>query len=142
VLLQVQELTKRNLKIAFLLILLGGFFVVFFLFDPIEHSFFLPCPFRYAMGYLCPGCGSQRAFHQLFHGNIINAFRLNPLMIVSIPLVAYGLGLTIYNFIFETNYRFKLFYSNTFIYIYFGIAIVYWIVRNIPVFPFTYLQAE
>jgi hypothetical protein len=127
------------LKLTLILSLFGGFFLFYFLFNPSTHSFFIPCPFKWATGYLCPGCGSQRAIHLLLHGNIIGAFRFNPLMVLSLPIIIYGLGIMIWNFIFNTQLRFKLFYSNTFIYIYFGIVLIYWIVRNISFHPFTFL---
>lgn len=133
---------KKRYKIALLLSLLGAIFFIYFSFNPTKHSFFLPCPFRYATGYLCPGCGSQRAFHQLLHGNLLQAFRLNPLLMLTLPILLYGIGLVAYNFIFGTNYRFKLLYNNTFLYTYFIIVLIYWITRNIAVAPFTYLQGE
>ncbi|RMA65861.1 DUF2752 domain-containing protein [Ulvibacter antarcticus] len=118
---------------------LGGGFLLFFFFNPAEHSFFLPCPFKLITGYHCPGCGSQRALHQLFHGDISGAFGYNPLMVLSLPLIVGGFGIMAYNFLFDTSHRLQLFYSNTFIYLYFGVAVLYWIVRNIPFPPFSYL---
>jgi len=129
----------KVLKIAFVLIILGSLFYVYSIFNPVQHSFFLPCPFNYITGYHCPGCGSQRAIHQLLHFNILGAFRLNPLLVLSLPLLFFGVGAQIWNYIFETQYRIKLFYSNTFIYGYFGIVVLYWVLRNIPYVPFTLL---
>ena len=48
-----------------------------------------PCPFRYATGLLCPGCGTLRGLHQLLHGHPLAAFRLNPLMVLSLPPLAW-----------------------------------------------------
>ncbi|MBZ0327696.1 MAG: DUF2752 domain-containing protein [Altibacter sp.] len=96
----------------------------------------MPCPFKFVTGYNCPGCGSQRALHQLAHGNIQTAFFLNPLLILSLPLLIYSLGLKLWNYLFETVHRVRLFYSNLFIFSYFGIAIAYWIFRNLPIYPF------
>ncbi|MBL4663560.1 MAG: DUF2752 domain-containing protein [Flavobacteriaceae bacterium] len=113
--------------------------VLLYLFNPAEHSYFIPCPFHYVTGYHCPGCGSQRAVHQLLHGNLIGAFRLNPLMVITLPLLIYALGQKGYNFIFDTQHRVGLFYSKFFIYGYFGIALLFWVLRNIPHDPFTWL---
>lgn len=63
--------------------------VVFFLFDPARVSFFPPCLFHQLTGLDCPGCGAQRALHQLLHGNIIAAIRLNVMFVFSLPLVAW-----------------------------------------------------
>lgn len=37
----------------------------------------LPCLFRTATGYSCPGCGAQRALHSLMHGHFLEAIRYN-----------------------------------------------------------------
>ncbi len=131
--------TNKILKIALIIVILGGLFSLYHFFNPATHSYFIPCPFNYLTGYHCPGCGSQRAIHQLLHFNLISAFRLNPLMVLSLPLIIAGLGVNSWNFIFDTQHRVKLFYSNLFIYGYFGIAIIYWIVRNLPYYPFNLL---
>ena len=62
---------------------------VMFLFNPAEHGFFPRCFFRMITGWDCPGCGGLRATHQLLHGQVRAAFALNPLLILSLPLVAY-----------------------------------------------------
>lgn len=59
-----------------------------FLFDPAGSAFFPPCPFRLATGWHCPGCGSLRAAHLLLHGELSAAFGMNPLMVLSIPVLA------------------------------------------------------
>lgn len=37
----------------------------------------------------CPGCGGQRAFHELLHGNFIEAGKLNIFIYFFAPLLAY-----------------------------------------------------
>jgi len=129
----------KVINIALILLFLGGLFYLYSFYNPSEHSFFVPCPFKYATGYHCPGCGSQRAIHQLLHLNIGAAFRLNPLLILSLPLLFMGLGIKVWNYIFETKHRVKLFYSNLFIYTFFIITILFWVLRNIPFYPFNLL---
>jgi len=131
--------SKKILKIALLVFAFGVVFFIYSSYDPSQSNFFIPCPIKYTTGYECPGCGSQRAIHELLNFNFYSAFRLNPFMILSLPLIIYGLGITIWNWIFKTHYRIRLFYSNLFIYLYFGAAILYWILRNIPYYPFNLL---
>ncbi|MDE7125963.1 MAG: DUF2752 domain-containing protein [Muribaculaceae bacterium] len=51
------------------------------------------CVFKAITGYDCPGCGSQRAFHALLHGNVYEAFVLNPAVFALVPLaVLYALA--------------------------------------------------
>lgn len=61
------------------------------LFDPATSGIFPPCPVHYLTGWYCPGCGSLRAFHQLLHGNLRAAWAMNPLTVVLLPFLSYGL---------------------------------------------------
>lgn len=61
-------------------------------FDPATSGVFPPCPVRYLTGWYCPGCGSLRAMHQLLHGNLRAAWAMNPLTLVLLPFLAYGLA--------------------------------------------------
>ena len=133
--------TKRLLILTLSIIGLGGVGFFYFTFNPIEHSFFLSCPLRYATGLECPGCGSQRAIHHLLHGDLKTAFGLNPFLILSLPLIIYGLGAKVYNYLFEASHRVMLFYDKRFIYGYFGLAILFAIARNINAYPFTLLSS-
>jgi hypothetical protein len=63
--------------------------LLYFLFDPTKVSIFPPCIFHSVTGLDCPGCGAQRSLHQLLHGNIIAAFRLNAMFVLSLPLAAW-----------------------------------------------------
>lgn len=47
------------------------------------------CIFNKQTGWLCPGCGGQRAIHSLLHGNFNEAFLLNPLIYILLPLLAF-----------------------------------------------------
>ncbi len=62
--------------------------VVLFSFDPAQHSFYPRCMLKQLTGLDCPGCGGLRATHQLLHGHVLTAFRLNPLLVTLAPLVA------------------------------------------------------
>ena len=60
-------------------------------YDPEEYVLFPKCPVYTLTGYKCPGCGSQRAFHNLFHGNFLTAFMYNPLMVLLMPYALLGI---------------------------------------------------
>lgn len=59
--------------------------------DPSIYTIFPKCPFLVVTGLECPGCGSQRSFHQLLHFNIAGAFRQNPLVVIFGPYILLGL---------------------------------------------------
>jgi hypothetical protein len=82
---------------AVLLCALGA--LVFFAFDPTKVPIFPQCIFHRVTGLDCPGCGAQRALHQLLHGNVIAALRLNAMFVLSLPLAAwYGPRLIVRSF--------------------------------------------
>ena len=47
----------------------------------------LICPFHWLTGLNCPFCGGQRMVVELFHGNVTEAFWLNPGLAVGTLLV-------------------------------------------------------
>ena len=65
---------------------------VLFFFDPSTSGFFPVCLLHETTGLQCPGCGGLRAVHQLSHGHLAAAWRLNPLLVTLLP-VALWLGL-------------------------------------------------
>jgi hypothetical protein len=44
------------------------------------------CAFHDLTGWQCAGCGTLRAFHQLAHGHLAAAFRLNALAVLFLPV--------------------------------------------------------
>ena len=67
------------MKKSHLFLVLCVFIVVgFWLFKNSQDEVWgLPCLFRAATGYSCPGCGAQRVFHSLMHGHFLEAIRYN-----------------------------------------------------------------
>jgi hypothetical protein len=64
--------------------------VYYFRHDPAQPgSFFPPCQFHTLTRLHCPGCGSQRAVHQLLHGRLAAALHCNALLCLLIPLLAW-----------------------------------------------------
>ena len=70
----------------------GAAVLILFLFDPAQHPIYPVCPLHETTGLLCPGCGALRAIHQLSHGHLAAAWRLNPFFVAMIPVLAW-LGL-------------------------------------------------
>jgi hypothetical protein len=60
--------------------------VMLFVFNPATNGFYPRCTFHVVTGLDCPGCGGLRATHQLLHGEIAEAFRLNPLVVCLLPV--------------------------------------------------------
>ena len=100
-------------------------------FNPATAWFFPPCPFRALTGYLCPGCGTLRALHQLLNGHVAAAFRLNPLMMVLLPCVGYAGASDVLEAVFGRGLP-RVFLRPVFIWMLLAIIILFWIVRNTP----------
>ena len=87
-------LTRKRISLIliFLIFAVGW---IFYQFPPQHYSFYPTCIFKNITGLSCPGCGSQRAFHELLHFNLKNAFYYNPIFIILLP---YGVILILFRF--------------------------------------------
>jgi hypothetical protein len=64
-------------------------------YPPERYGFYPACPFHALTGFLCPGCGMTRALAALLTGRVAQAWRLNPLVFVLLPVVT-GYGAAAY----------------------------------------------
>lgn len=128
----------RYVKWASFIILFTGISTYFYFNNP-AASPYPPCPFLFFTGYYCPGCGTSRAFHQILHGNFGNAFNLNPLMVLCIPLIAYLFICLLEPKVKEKCIISRLVFNTTFLKIMLLIILAYWLARNIKFYPFTLL---
>ena len=83
---------NRNRLLAAMLAAFAVAVVMLRVFDPATSGIFPPCPLRYLTGWYCPGCGSLLAIHQLLRGNLRAAWAMNPLTVVLLPFLTYGLA--------------------------------------------------
>jgi hypothetical protein len=111
---------------------------IFFV-DARYSAFYPKCPFFALTGLYCPGCGSQRAASALLHGDIVKAFNYNLLLAVSLPFVLYSAFVNLVNVFRTSPVTQKIFYSPAFVKIVFVAVLLFGIMRNIPVYPFTML---
>jgi len=127
-------LTNRSFRIIIVLAAGAGLLLYFFI-EPKDGN--LPkCIFHELTGFYCPGCGGQRSLHSLLNGNFLKAIDYNLLFILLLPLILY------FMFVFITGKKYS---TSSFIYKpYFSLTIAiavvaFWILRNIPVKPFSWL---
>ena len=70
--------------------ILGAGIYYFYQHDPAQsETVFILCVTKNISGIDCPGCGSQRAFHELLHGNFIKAAKLNLTIYFFTPLLLF-----------------------------------------------------
>lgn len=65
-------------------------------FSPIRFKL-PPCAFHALTGLYCPGCGSTRAIRRILGGDLVGAFRYNPLLVVLAPFLALQLAFWFYD---------------------------------------------
>ena len=106
--------------------------------DPASSGVFPPCPLWSCFGLYCPGCGAARAIHQLVHGNFYAAFRLNPLLLLTLPVLVYIALTRVFPVI--GGYRLPMLFQKTYhIWMALGILLFYTILRNVSSYPFSLL---
>lgn len=111
----------------------GG--VVLYSITPEKTWWMPPCLFNTLTGLYCPGCGTARGLHKLLHGDVLGALRMNPLVILSIPLLIYLIASARRRGPNSKSASPPAWLGWT-------VAItiaVFWIARNIPAYPFTLL---
>ena len=115
--------------IALVVALVAGGYIDFN-FDPATHHY-PQCPTYRYLNFYCPGCGSQRAIHQLLHCNFAGAFRANALFLFAIPYVAVGFVFENQNIRNKYPYLRKLLFGQRAILIILCILVAYTVFRNI-----------
>lgn len=116
----------------------SGVAAILYFFSPYDSGLYAACPFKALTGLYCPGCGTLRGLHELLHGHPATAFGLNPLMVISLPFVAFSIIKYITAGILGWSER-KIFIPSVFIWLLLAIIILFWILRNLPYYPFSLL---
>jgi hypothetical protein len=94
-------------------------------------------------GLHCAGCGMTRAAWHLLHGRLWEAFRMNPLMVPLVPLVAAGIGLELVAWVRgpeRPTPRLRLGMRATLALA--GLLVLFMVLRNLPWWPFHLLAPE
>ncbi|MBF0556492.1 MAG: DUF2752 domain-containing protein [Nitrospirae bacterium] len=126
------------MRTVFLSILIAAAAIVY-IYDPSLSEFYPKCLFHQITGLYCPGCGSTRALHQMLHGNYAAAVRLNPLTVLALPFL--GIGIALEAGVFPRPAWLSHQYIR-YAWIVPVVIVLFWILRNIPIEPFTYLMPK
>ncbi|NNK87678.1 MAG: DUF2752 domain-containing protein [Flavobacteriaceae bacterium] len=137
------ELWEVAIKPKYFLITLAGIIILamgslYVFFDPSETAIFPKCPFFWLTGLYCPGCGSQRAIFHILQGDIIGGIQYNILLALLGLILLYQLIYYVLNNRLKRQIRNWLYMpmvTNTILIV----VILFWILRNVPVYPFSLL---
>ena len=102
---------------------------LYYFFNPTVSNFFPKCPFYIMTGLFCPGCGSQRAIHDMMHLNIFEAINHNSLMFFTFT---FGIGLYLYS---KKKFSDLIYHPKSPLII-FGIIFLFGVLRNLDRFHF------
>ena len=109
-------------------------------FNP-ESVRYPPCFFRILTRLECPGCGSARSAYHLLHGNFGTAIDYNILFIAAVPFVAIEGLSRLFSRSENQVLKFRVFnYIRAWQVML--IVIIFWVIRNLPVYPFTLLSSD
>jgi hypothetical protein len=133
-----RRLSNIALPVALGLAVIAGI-VILRTFDPnAPGNFFPKCIFKAFTGFDCIGCGLTRALHALAHGDLVRAFDFNPLAMLALPLMplmvleARGQLPKALHPLMVRVMRPKLWIV---------LLPAYWIARNLPWWPFSWMAA-
>ena len=127
-----------KLKNIGLLVFGIGLALLYLFINPSEVDFLPKCPLYVSTGFYCPGCGSQRATHQLLQLNIVGILQQNALYFLGLLVLGYHLIVIGLNSFFKQHIYNYIYHPKTPIII-LAIIFIYWILRNIPYHPFNIL---
>jgi hypothetical protein len=111
---------------------------VLYLFDPSGSGLYPLCPFRVVTGLYCPGCGTLRAGNRLLHGRFGDAFGLNPLAVLMVPLLVYALASSLL-LVARGKPLPRLMISGAWLWVLLFTVVAFGVLRNVPVYPLTLL---
>lgn len=104
-------------------------------------STWLPsCTFHKFTGLNCPGCGMTRAAYATLHGRIGEAFRMNPVGMILLPLACIRLGIQLLGWVRGKPLPFRFNVGARGAWAIVWVVIGFWILRNIPMWPFLLLS--
>ena len=128
---------QRYSATAGVVAMLGGASIVWG-FDPSGTHFLPVCPLFALTGYACPGCGLTRAFHALFHGDLLTALDFNALLPIWTLVFGYLFVSLVLTTVRGRGLPWK-WVSPAMLVGYLVLLITFGVLRNLPYYPFNIL---
>lgn len=110
---------------------------ILFLFDPRQFAFYPRCLLHTVTGLHCPGCGALRGMHELLHGHLSAAMRMNALLFLGLPVA--GCVYLYQRVRNQDGAAANVLKSPLLGWWTLAAVVLFWALRNVPVYPFTLL---
>ena len=122
------EEKKRLKNLFFVMVVLFVVAVVYYFLYINFPKFVIKCLFKEITGFKCPGCGITRMLVNFINFNLLDGFKYNMFLAITLPYVIYVIVYSCY--VYVKDKRANKFF-NVSCYIYVGMLIVWGIIRNI-----------
>jgi hypothetical protein len=126
---------NRYIRFSIFIIAAGAILLLYFFVEP-KNGILPKCFFHELTGLYCPGCGVQRSFHALLNGHFLTAIDHNLLFILFLPLIIY---FTLAFVLGKKHPSSSFIYKSAFSFTVVIVVVSFWVLRNIPVMPFSWL---
>jgi hypothetical protein len=107
--------------------------------DPRDEGSFGTCPWLLLTGTYCPGCGSLRTLNRLTHADVRGAASYNILLLAIVPFVLYSWFRWALPERFTGRWPSLSYLPQWLIYSFVALVVSFWVVRNFPWVPFSWL---
>lgn len=96
----------------------------------------IPCVFYQVTGFYCSGCGASRALRSVLHLDFYQALRYNAIFTFALPMMAAYFGALFVSYIRFGEDKISGKIPMRIIWAFIAAALIYGILRNIPIFSF------
>lgn len=127
----------RLFKILIVSIAAVSLSLLYFYFPATENKFYPDCALYSLTGLFCPACGSQRAFSELLHGHFLSAIQHNLLFVLALISTLTFFLRYFWLILKKKSFQFQI--APRYLWILLAFIISFWIIRNIPLQPFSFL---
>ncbi|MCK4564000.1 MAG: DUF2752 domain-containing protein [Verrucomicrobia bacterium] len=126
---------RCGLKNLIVVVLVGAAAFFLWMVHPEENGFIPRCLFLQGTGFHCPGCGSLRAIHYLLQGELAQAWAMNPLTVLLLPVLLVVASAELFFHRYDLAHRIR----PRWIWLLLVVFLLLGVLRNLPVYPFSLL---
>lgn len=126
---------EAMVSLLLLIALVAGVTALWF---PATRALVPPCLFLRATGLYCPGCGSARTIMALLGGDVGTALRMNVLLVALGPFALYALAADVMSRM-GVRWLPRLVLGPRMVQAAAIVVLAFWVLRNLPWAPFSWL---